>query len=507
MIKALRIKKSKRVLNIIFLLLLCSVAQAQNKYWVIFRDKGIKTEPPASTLGVKNLRDQPLAPQYLKTLEKKGCSILNFSKWLNAVSVNLPKEQLASIQHLPFVKNIRPVAPIQIMSISDDYRLPELSYGLDQMRAGIWVKNGFTAKGIKIGIIDAGFLEADQDASINPMINKGQVKYFKDLVVRGNRSPYESHHIFINDHGTNVWQLIGGLDTADNQRYGLASDASFYLIRSEQGHAENRQEEDNWIRAVEIMDSLGVKLVNSSLGYSIGFDNPKENHKPREVDGKSSMITQAAEIAAKEKGMLLVISAGNDGNKSKWKIISLPADAPDVLTVGATQYDAWAKSNYSGIGPEWLDDIKPNVVCYADNGTSFSAPVITGLAAVMWQMKPSLSNTEIIQIMQESGNLFPFPNNYVGYGVPNAHAIYHYLQSGVWEDYPIERIEVTKRRYKISKKEFGWKAVAYFKKDAKHVVHMKRYKLTDGDAVIKRKYKAKRVTVTSDHRTIEIIWK
>jgi subtilisin family serine protease len=167
------------------------------------------------------------------------------------------------------------------------------------------------------------------------------------------------------------------------------------------------------------MDSLGVRLVNSSLGYSTGFDNPAENYRPEQMDG-SSFIARAVQMAVEQKGMLLVISAGNDGENKKWRILSTPADAPGVLTIGSTEFYTWAKQGYSSIGAAFVPYLKPDLACFATTGTSFSAPIIAGLAACLLEANSALSPRQLTHILKKSGHLYPFGNNYVGYGVPDA---------------------------------------------------------------------------------------
>ena len=166
------------------------------------------------------------------------------------------------------------------------------------------------------------------------------------------------------------------------------------------------------------MDSLGVQLVNSSLGYS-QFDDQSENYLTTEMDGEHGITSKAAEIAVRERGMLLVISAGNAGAKP-WRLVTVPADAPSVLTVGATQLKGPIRISYSSIGPDYTDFLKPDVSAYSPNGTSFSAPVVTGFMACLMEYAPELSNFELMEVIKKSSGIYPFGNNFIGYGIPSA---------------------------------------------------------------------------------------
>jgi subtilisin family serine protease len=155
-----------------------------------------------------------------------------------------------------------------------------------------------------------------------------------------------------------------------------------------------------------------------------------QNHTYADMDGNSTRISRAADIAA-SKGMLVVVSAGNQGNVP-WKYITAPADADSALTVGAVDRTRFV-SSFSGRGPSADQQVKPNVMAIGQgtyvanvdgtirpgNGTSFSGPVITGLAACLWQANPDAKAMEIYNSICESADRFYHPNNDYGYGVPD----------------------------------------------------------------------------------------
>jgi hypothetical protein len=189
-------------------------------------------------------------------------------------------------------------------------------------------------------------------------------------------------------------------------------------------------EEFNWLNAAEWADSIGVDIISSSLGYSIGFTYG-EDYKYEQLDGKTTIISQAASIAAR-KGILVVNSAGNEGN-SRWKYFISPADADSILAVGAV--DGYEKySSYSSQGPRIDGLIRPDISAMGTqaltimtdgslktgNGTSFACPMISGMSACIWQANENAKNIELISSIKKYGSLAEFPNNYVGWGIPNA---------------------------------------------------------------------------------------
>jgi hypothetical protein len=94
-----------------------------------------------------------------------------------------------------------------------------------------------------------------------------------------------------------------------------------------------------------------------------------------------------------------------------------------VITVGATD-EKKDKKEFSSEGPDFLPYLKPDISCINyTGGTSFSAPAITGIVACMLQKDPHLSNARIKEILRRSGHLYPYGNNFEGYGVPDAAGI------------------------------------------------------------------------------------
>jgi subtilisin family serine protease len=210
---------------------------------------------------------------------------------------------------------------------------------------------------------------------------------------------------------------------------GTAFEASYLLLRTEKSGSENRVEEINWLLAAEYADSVGVDVINSSLGYNY-FDDPAMNYSRADMNGNTAFSTRAADMAA-ATGILVVNSAGNEGNDS-WQTLAAPADADSVLTVGAVN-STGMYATFSSKGPSADRRIKPDVSAQGQgtvlsspsgntivsNGTSFSAPVIAGMAASFWQAFPTLTNMQVIDYLKRSASQFDSPDSLLGYGIPN----------------------------------------------------------------------------------------
>lgn len=308
----------------------------------------------------------------------------------------------------------------------------EVSEALKMIQYEAFEKAKLNGENIKIGITDAGFLNLDTQDYFKKTIEQNRVVACKDFL-----SPRQGNQLFENitgkdSHGREVAKCVGGLSS--KEQFGLAHEALYYLARSENAKEERRYEEDAWVAAMEWFDSLGVRLVNSSLGYGKGFDVASESYNYLQMNGYSTVVAKAAQIASTEKEMFIVNSAGNNGHDKEWhSYISSPADVVSILSIGATD-GLGAKMGYSSIGPEYNGYIKPDVSAFSKNGTSFSAPLITGYVACIMQSNPSFCNDEIMNILYKSSSLYPYKNNYVGYGVPNCYKTIQLLKQEAVSD-------------------------------------------------------------------------
>ncbi len=401
------------------------------RYWVLFKDKPAPETTALvseAALQQRRLRHLPLAQfsdvpvhqAYLDSLSSQGVTVTSVSKWLNAAAVLASPAQAKALQQNSYVKELRPITGFFVPSQTASPFQPQyVGKALTQLKPEAILAAGLTGRGVKVGVIDAGFYEAPKKAGLHPIFQEGRMRAFRDFVNPAHSQTFDQRESFLDSHGTDVLLCLGGADPKDRVLSGFAPSADYYLARTDHGKRETRVEEAYFVRALEWMDSLGVRLVNSSLGYGTGFDNPAENYRPEQMDG-SSYLARAVQVAVEEKGMFIVIAAGNDGGNKKWRVVNTPADAAGVLTVGATDYSTWTKQGYSSIGPTFLPYLKPDVVCFASSGTSFSAPVIAGLAACLLEANPALTPAQLTRILQRSSHLYPFGNNFVGYGVPDA---------------------------------------------------------------------------------------
>lgn len=452
----------RKLISFLAIALLATGASAQQdtlKYRISLKDKAAteyslkKPEKYLSAKAIERRRKQnlpidstdlPVCRKYIDEIRKQGVKIVVTGKWDNFVTVSCNDTTLIDrIAALPFVLStekvwISPGAGKPSMATERDSVLNQPTIHSDsiygraitqiQMSNGDKLHEaGFKGQGMTIAVIDAGFHNVDKITAMQNIRILGT----KDFV-------NQQADIFAeSSHGMSVLSCIG-MNRPDIMT-GTAPEASFWLLRSEDEYSEHLVEQDYWSAAVEFADSVGVDVINTSLGY-YSFDDKSKNYKYRDLDGRHALMSrQASHIA--DKGMILVCSAGNSGAGS-WKKVTPPGDADNVLTVGAIDKRA-VLATFSSVGNTADHRVKPDVVAVGvgsdvirtdgnqgrANGTSFSSPIMCGMVTCLWQACPTLTAKEVIELVRRSGDRAGFPDNIYGYGVPDMWKAYNDYKS------------------------------------------------------------------------------
>lgn len=376
--------------------------------------------------------DLPVCQTYIDAIRNVGVKIVVTGKWDNFVTVSCNDSTLINrIAQLPFVAKtervwIAPKGPQMRTTRDSLINNPKIYqdsiYGpsITQIQLSNVDKlheAGFRGQGMTIAVIDAGFHNADKITAMQNI----QVLGTKDFVNPDADIYAES------SHGMAVLSCIGM--NQPNVMIGTAPEAAFWLLRTEDEYSEHLVEQDYWAAAVEFADSVGVDVVNTSLGY-YSFDDKEKSYHLRHLDGQYALMSRQASRMA-DKGMILVCSAGNSG-LSAWKKITPPGDAENVLTVGAIDKKAQL-APFSSIGTTADGRIKPDVVAVGlgsdvmstsgnqgrANGTSFASPIMCGMVTCLWQSLPKFTAKEIIELVRSVGDRADYPDNIYGYGVPD----------------------------------------------------------------------------------------
>ena len=450
-----------RRLSFLLLFLMAAVfAQAQiatDIYWVQFTDKNnspYSIDNPEAYLSPRALQrranlgiaideyDIPVNPQYLQAVADCGVQLLNPSKWLNGVSVYATSAAaIDAVHNLPFVSAVRncPNDP-QAQEMKERWLANELKsveasramygfYGgaedqVKQLKVDVLHEQGFDGKGVVVAVLDGGFYGTDDHPCFDNMREEGRFLGVREFVF-GATTVYSQ-----STHGTSCLSTMAAY--VPNTMVGTAPKASYYLLHTEDGAAENIVEEYNWVSGAEYADSLGVDVCSTSLGYN-GFDMPQWDHPFAHFDGHTAPMTIGAEIAV-SRGMICVNAAGNNGGGTC--TLGIPGDAEHILTIGAVNVDG-VRASFSSVGPTYDGRIKPDVMAmgessfvasgysawegeyYNGSGTSFATPILAGAVACLRQARPYASVQAICDVIRQCGDRSNNPNSYYGYGIPD----------------------------------------------------------------------------------------
>ena len=403
--------------------------------------------------------DLPVSQRYLRSIERtidettknrkqssSEWAIIGTSRWNNTVLVRANDTTIFSrIGALSFIKKGEMVwtSPDSInryiktkahedFNAWDSIKGAFYGNGKEQieMLVGQRLHNlGYRGKGITIAVLDGGF----QNCNVIPAFLHANIVGAKDFVYPNSPLFYQE-----TDHGTKVLSTLASNEP--EVLVGTAPEARYWLLRCEDQQTEQPVEEDYWAMAAEFADSAGVDIISSSLGYN-DYDNYPNYYHQRDLDGRTALISHTASMLA-QKGIILVNSAGNSG-MGPWKKIVFPADANDILTVGALNPEK-KNAPFSGVGPTQDGRVKPDVMALGspaslisgrgsivrDMGTSFSTPIVAGLVACLWQAFPQKTALQIINLVRQTSNGYERPDNIYGYGMPN-----------FWRAYMIGKIE------------------------------------------------------------------
>ncbi|WP_417860744.1 S8 family serine peptidase [Winogradskyella sediminis] len=444
----------KNIFTTILFLLVLTTSFAQEDAWIYFTDKPNVEEVIANPLSIltqkaidrkqnHNIaideRDVPVNEAYVTDIKSQtGIVVMAKSKWFNAVHIRGTEDAINALGNLTFVDRIDFAnqnlnTSLRSASVFNKTEIEEstvaFTYGdtqnqVEMINADELHLSDFTGEGMTIAVMDAGFPNVNTMDAFQRLRENGGLKGGYDFVDR-TTAVYDFAD---NNHGTKVLSTMAGFIA--NEFVGTAPDASYYVFRTEDSGSENPVEESYWVEAAERADSLGVDMINTSLGYQT-YDNPNYNYTPADMNGQTTYITKGASIAA-EKGILVVVSAGNSG-ATDWQTVGAPADSPHVLSIGGVNADGDYVSFSSQGSAAQIGYQKPDVVARAgltfviddnnaivqNNGTSFSAPILCGGIAALWEAIPEASPTEVMNYVRQSASQYMNPDNFLGYGIPD----------------------------------------------------------------------------------------
>jgi subtilisin family serine protease len=285
-------------------------------------------------------------------------------------------------------------------------------------------KYGITGKGVNIGIVDAGFYKDHSAFKKTRIIN--EYDFARKLT-----STMDPDHLGGVDHGTNVLSMMGAYKK--NELIGIAYDANFLLAKTDINASRLKQEEVNAVNASQWLFESGAQIITTSLSFN-KFDDAGYYY-PSQMNGRISLITKTADSLV-DKGVIYLASAGNNFD-NEWRIIECPADGFGVIAVGSVNKNR-RHSFFSSCGPSADGRIKPDIVTPGEgvwnanylpgikpefswnHGTSLSAPIAAGIAALILSAHPELNNHQVIEAIKHSASKHYNPDNIIGWGLPDA---------------------------------------------------------------------------------------
>ncbi|MET8769557.1 type VII secretion-associated serine protease mycosin [Streptomyces sp. NPDC004658] len=274
----------------------------------------------------------------------------------------------------------------------------------------LWAQS--TGKGVQVAVIDTGVdvknpqltkaVAASKGKNLLPPKNRKGEK-----IDRGNKWGTTDTV----GHGTRVAGIIAARPAKGTGFVGLAPDATIIPIK--QNDAEGDGTADTLADAIKYAVQAGADVINISQDTAEALD-------PRDATLKT-----AVDYALNRK-VVVVASAGNDGLGGNVKV-TYPASYEGVLAVAASDRNneraAFSQSgDFVGVaapGVDMISTVPGNGHC-SDNGTSFSAPYVAAVAALLKSKYPDWTAQQVVaQIEQTAERSIPGRDRLVGWGVVN----------------------------------------------------------------------------------------
>lgn len=387
------------------------------------------------------INDTPIHQPYIdQVVASQGITLKAKSKWLNCVHVRGNVNDINALSVLSFVDTIvfaddalntsgkirvpKPISPVnKTLDVTQNFNYGNSQNQIEMLNGHLLHQANYTGTGKIIAVLDSGFINVNSTSPFQRLFDN-------NLILGGYNYVSQNDDVYsLHNHGTLTLSCMGGY--VDGELVGTAPDAHYYLFVTEDVVDENPVEESYWVEAAEEADRLGADIISTSLGYYV-YDNPNYSHIYTNMTGNEAFASKGANIAF-SKGMIVVASAGNSGgNPEPLNHIGVPAEATNVLAVGAVKFDE-TFATFSSIGPGYENRIKPDVMAKGQaatvantagniqtaSGTSFSCPIMAGMVASFWSAVPSLTNQQIVDFIKQSADRFNNPTDQFGYGIPD----------------------------------------------------------------------------------------
>lgn len=326
----------------------------------------------------------------LRAFNIRDTDLLHTYKLLPVTLVNMSTEQALHLAKNPHIKNIEPNADVQALGQS-------VPWGVSHVQGTEGHTEGFTGQGVKVAILDTGIDRSHEDLSSNVI---GGYSVFTD---DANKDPFYDG----SSHGTHVAGTVVALNNTLGV-LGIAYSAELYSVKVLNNDGSGSYA--GIAQGIEWAVENKMDIINMSLGGS----------------QSSSILEQWCQIAY-DSGILVIAAAGNNGRRNgQGDTVGYPAKYDSVIAVAAIDQSN-NRASFSSHGPavelsapgvEILSTTPGNLYS-SYNGTSMASPHVAGVAALVWQAKPELTNSKLRQLLNDSALQLGASNHY-GYGLVQA---------------------------------------------------------------------------------------
>jgi hypothetical protein len=405
-------------------------APAGEVVWVFFSDKGIESQQALhdrlrelsprtlerrlkvrSDSGV-DVRDLGVSKDYIDAVMSTGVVHRTTSRWLNAISIEAEADQIEIISAFPFVTGTSPVRSGVRDDIDIDYgnAAQQLTLtGVPDLHAC-----GLTGEGIVVGLLDTGF--SREHRAFAHLVVQAEYDFVND---DSNTADEPGDPAGQDEHGTKALSMLAGLDP--DHYAGAAPYVTVLLAKIDNLAADDPAESDWWVAGLEWIESQGADIASGSIGFCAACP-------PERMDGQTEPTTIAAATAV-ENGLIVVNSAGNRGPDPM--TLNAPADADGLIAVGSVDPEGRLAID-SSRGPTWDGRIKPDIMAPGRNvwlvdptstddyqqrsGTSYAAPLVAGIIALLLEAYPDLDPNEMHTLITSTGSQADAPTSDYGWG-------------------------------------------------------------------------------------------
>jgi serine protease AprX len=358
---------------------------------------------------------------------KLGAHVVSTQQSLGTLVVDVPANRLDDLRDVPGVRDATEDMQVHLSSIPGATGLPgDIVNVAAETGATEYWRDGYFGQGVDVALLDSGVLP------VNGLTTPNKLVIGPDLSYENKSKTLSGLDTF--GHGTHMAGIIAGLDTgltpanylsSSNRFVGMAPGSRIVSLKLADAHGQTDVSQViagiDWVVTHAHDPGMNIRVLNLSFGT-----DPLKDYR-------SDPLAHAASVAW-DRGIVVVVSAGNGDTSDDG--LADPAYDPDVLAVGSvdtkgtldTDDDAVASFSRTGNsrkGKRGPDIVAPGVSLvslrapgsfidqtqakgrvgqrfFKGSGTSQSAAVVSGAAALMLSQRPQLTPDQVRDVLRDS---------------------------------------------------------------------------------------------------------